>query len=120
MTVREHSIYYFEIVTPDVETVCRLYGEAYGWTFEAKGPEWGNSYVASLPDGSLCGVRAPMHETEQPIVRTYLRVADIDAAVEEAGKLGAEIALEPMEMPGHGRIAIYLLGGIQQGLWQVP
>jgi predicted enzyme related to lactoylglutathione lyase len=61
-----------------------------------------------------------MHEQEAPIVRTYLRVADIETAVKDVAQLGAEIALEPVEIPGHGIIAIYLHGGIQQGLWQIP
>ncbi len=87
---------------------------------QARRAEEANSFVATLPGGSLCGVRAPMHELEKPIVRTYLRVTDIDAAVAEAGQLGAEIALEPMEIPGQGQVAIYRLGGIEQGLWQVP
>ncbi len=34
--------------------------------------------------------------------------------------MGAEILLGPMEIPGHGTIAIYMNGGIQQGLWQLP
>ena len=105
MAVPEHTIYYLEVVTTDVEAACHLYGEAYGWNFEAKGPEWGNSFVATLPNGSLCGIRAPMHEQENPIVRTYLRVTDIETAVQKAGELGAAIALEPMEMPEHGKIA---------------
>ncbi len=79
MIVLEHTIYYLEIVSADVEAACKLYSEAYGWNFEAKGPEWGHSYVASLPGGSLCGIRASLHEQEKPIVRTYLRVLDIDA-----------------------------------------
>lgn len=62
-------------------------------------------YVATLPNGSLCGIRSPMHEQEKPVVRTYLRVADLEAAVQEAGQ---------------GTIAIYMFGGIEQGLWQVP
>ncbi len=37
-----------------------------------------------------------------------------------APELGATIALEPMEIPGRGQVAIYFLGGIEQGLWQVP
>jgi len=53
-------------------------------------------------------------------VRTYLRVTDIETAVQEAGQLGAEIALEPVEIPGQGKIAIYQHGGIEQGLWQLP
>lgn len=119
MTVPEHAVHYLEIVTPDVEAARHLYSMAYGWEFHAMTPELGNAVVASLPGGSLCGIRAPMHEEEKPIVRTYLRVADVDAAAAEAARLGAEIALEPVELPGHGRIAIYMLGGVQQGLWQI-
>ena len=84
------------------------------------GPEWGNSFVATLPGGSLCGIRGPMHDQEKPVVRTYVRVLDVDAAVQEAAQLGAKIALEPMEIPGQGRIAIYLHGGIEQGVWETP
>jgi predicted enzyme related to lactoylglutathione lyase len=120
MTVPEHAVHYLEIITPDVEAACRLYGDAYGWRFEDMGPALGNSFRASLPDGSLCGIRAPMHEQEKPVVRTYLRVTDIEKAVEEALGLGAELALEPVDIPGHGKIAIYLFGGIEQGLWQLP
>jgi len=83
-------------------------------------PELGNACVATLPDGSLCGIRAPMSVDEKPIVRTYLRVADIEKAVQSAAALEAKIALEPTEIPGRGKIAIYEYGGIQQGLWQVP
>ena len=120
MPVPEHTVHYLEIVTPDVEAACDLYGKAYGWRFQAMGPELGNSFVASLPDGSRCGIRAPIHDQEKPTVRTYLRVTDIEKAVEEAAQLGGEIALEPVEIPGQGKIAIYLFGGIEQGLWQVP
>jgi predicted enzyme related to lactoylglutathione lyase len=120
MTVPEHTTYYLEIVTSDVDAMLHLYREAYGWQFDAKGPEWGNSFVSKLPDGSLCGLRAPLHDQETPTVRTYLRVLDIEAAVLEAERLGAQIALGPMEIAGQGKIAIYLHGGIEQGLWQLP
>ena len=120
MTVPEHAVYYLEIVTPDVDAACKLYGDAYGWRFQATGPELGNSFLATLPGGSLCGIRAPMTIEEKPIVRTYLRVTDIEAAARGARQLGAKIALPPMEIPGRGIIAIYVHGGIEQGLWQVP
>ncbi len=120
MTVPENAIHYLEIVTPDPEAASRHYGAAYGWEFEAMSPELGNAFVAMLPGGSLCGIRAPMSEMEKPIVRTYLRVEDLKSAVREAAKQGATIALESMEIPGRGTIAIYRYGGIEQGLWQVP
>ena len=120
MPISEHAVYYLEIVTADVQSVAGFYANAYGWQFEPAAPELGNAKVATLPDGSLCGIRAPMHEQEEPIVRTYLRVANIEAAVQRAAQLGATLALEPMEIPGRGTVAVYLLGGIEQGLWQVP
>lgn len=119
MSVSENAIYYLEIVTPDAKAVSEFYADAHGWRFEPEAPELGNALVATLPDGSMCGIRAPMHEQEEPIVRTYIRVSNIESAVKHAAESGATIALEPMEIPGRGKVAIYFLGGIQQGLWQV-
>ena len=119
MAVPLNSLHYLEIVTPDVEAVRRQYASAFGWAFRYPVPELGNAALATLPDGSFCGIRAPMHPEETPVVRPYLRVADLDAATREAERLGATFLLEAMELPGWGRIAIYELGGIQHGLWQV-
>ncbi len=120
MTVPEHGIHYLEIVATDVEAARQFHIKAYGWHFEAMRPELGNAFVAALPGGSLCGIRAPLHDQEKPIVRIYLRVIDINASIQRASELGATVALEPVEIPGQGKIAIYLYGGIEQGLWQVP
>lgn len=83
-------------------------------------PELGNAYIASLSDGSLCGICAPMSEQEKPIVRTHLRVSDIEQAVRDAESLRAVVALGPTELPEHGTIAITIHGGIEQGIWQLP
>ena len=120
MRVAEHDVFYLEVVTADVQAASRFYSEAYGWHFMPEAPELGNARVATLPGGSLCGIRAPMSDHERPIVRTYLRVADVEVAVKKAAQLGATVALEPTDIPGRGRIAIYFIGGIEQGLWQVP
>ena len=120
MPVPENEMHYLEIVTPDAQAARDHYSQAYGWRFQDMAPELGNAFVASLPNGSVCGIRAPMHAEEKPTVRTYIRVADIEFAVQRAVALGAKAALEPTEIPGRGRIAIYLYGGIEQGLWQTP
>ena len=61
-----------------------------------------------------------MHESETPVVRPYVLVEDIDAAVRDAVEAGGEIAHPPMELPGgRGRFAIYIQGGIHCGLWQL-
>jgi predicted enzyme related to lactoylglutathione lyase len=120
MAVSENAIHYLEIVTPDVEVARHLYSTAFGWRFEPAVPELGNAVVATLPGGSLCGIRAPLHVEEEPVVRTYIRVANLEHATREVERLGARILLESMDLAGWGKISIVECGGVQQGLWQVP
>ncbi|MDE3245626.1 MAG: hydroxylase [Acidobacteriota bacterium] len=114
-----NAIHYLEIVTPDVDAARMLYSTTFGWRFDSPVPELGNASVATLPGGSICGIRAPLHAEETPVVRAYFRVADLETATREAERWGAKILLESMDLPGWGRISIYELGGLQQGLWQV-
>lgn len=113
------QIQYLEIVTPDVDAVCATYEQLHGVSFGEPQAGLGNARTAALADGGLIGVRAPMHETEEPVVRPYLLVDDVEAAAAAAAAAGGEIAHPPMELPGHGTFAIYIQGGIHHGLWQV-
>lgn len=112
------QVHYLEIVTPDVDAVCRAYSQSHGVTFSEPEAGLGNARTGALLDGGKIGVRAPMHETEEPVVRPYLLVDDIEGAIDAAVKNGGEIAHPPMELPGHGTFAIFILGGIQHGVWQ--
>ncbi len=120
MSVPVGSVHYLEIVTPEVEATRTLHAEVHGVSFRAPEPALGNAVVAELKNGSLLGIRAPLHESETAIVRAYLRVADLAVAVARAEKGGAKIALPATELPGHGTIAITVQGGVQHGLWQLP
>jgi predicted enzyme related to lactoylglutathione lyase len=111
------QVHYLEIVTKDVDGVCATYEKRHAVSFSAPVAELGNARTADLSGGGRVGVR--MHETEEPVVRPYVLVDDIDAAVEASKEDGAEIAHPPMEIPGHGKFAIYIQGGIHHGLWQV-
>ena len=57
------------------------------------------------------GGRAPLRETEEPVVRPYWLVDNIERP-SSRGAGGGTIAHPPMEIPGHGTFAIYLQGGI--------
>ena len=59
-----------------------------------------------------------MRETEAPVVRPYVLVNDIDAALKAAVAAGGEVAMQPTKAPGLCTFAIYVLGGIDHGLWQ--
>lgn len=113
------KIQYLEIVTPSVDETCDALAQAHGVVFSQPIPELGNARTADLADGGRIGVRAPMRETEEPVVRPYVLVEDIEAAIEAAKAAGAEMAMPPMEIPGQGTFSIYILGGIEHGLWQL-
>jgi len=113
------QIQYLEIVTPDVDAVCATYAQLHGVSFSEPEAGLGNARIAALANCGVIGVRAPMHEAEEPVVRPYILVDDVEAAAKAAEAAGAEIAHPPMELPGHGTFAIYIQGGIHFGLWQV-
>ncbi len=112
-------IHYLEIVTPNVDETCVALAAHHGVTFSAPEAAFGNARIAVLDGGGRIGVRAPMRDDEAPVVRPYMLVDDIEAATTAAEAAGADFAMRATEIPGHGMFAIYFLGGIQHGLWQL-
>ena len=112
------QVHYLEIVTKEVDAVCAAYAAANGLRFGNPDARLGNARTATLPGGALVGVRAPLSDVEEPVVRPYWLVDDIEAAVAAAVGAGAVVAHPPMELPGHGTFAIYIQGGVHHGLWQ--
>ncbi len=112
------QIRYLEIVTPDVDGTIAMFETSGPLTFSEPIAELGNARIADLPDGSQMGIRAPMHEAEQTVTRTYFLTDDIDAATKAAVKAGAELAHPPLEIPGRGKFSIFFHGGNQFGYWQ--
>ncbi|MGD8413787.1 MAG: hydroxylase [Candidatus Latescibacterota bacterium] len=113
------QVHYLEIVTHEVDETCAAYAQLHGVSFGEPVAELGNARTVSLFSGGLIGVRAPMRENEEPMVRPYVLVDDIDAAVKAARASGGEIAHPPKEIPGWGKFAIYIQGGVHHGLWQI-
>lgn len=112
------QIHYVEIVTTDVAQKCSALEKIHGLKFGEKVADLGNARVAQRADGSLIGVRAPLADHETPIVRTYFAVEDISRVVKDAEAAGAVIAYPPTKQGNTGTWAIYILDGIQYGLWQ--
>ncbi len=112
------QIHYLEIVTREIDAVCAAYAAANGLRFGEPDAGLGDARTAAMRGGGLVGVRAPLRESEEPVVRPYWLVDDIESAVAAAAEAGAEIAHPPMEISGHGTFAIYIEGGVEHGLWQ--
>ncbi|MDD9853878.1 MAG: hydroxylase, partial [Deltaproteobacteria bacterium] len=113
------KVHYLEIVTPEVASTCSTLESLHGVRFGEPEPALGNARTAEIAGGGRIGVRAPMRETEEPVVRPYVLVDDVAAAAAAAEAAGAEIAHPPLEIPGQGKFAIYILGGIHHGLWEL-
>lgn len=112
-------VQYVEIVTNDVDTVTALYQRMHGLSFGPPDPDLGQARVARRADGTLVGIRKPLAAHEQPIVRVYHAVEDIQEAVKQAEDSGATIAyLSPTRQGQWGTFAILYQGEIQHGLWQ--
>ncbi|HQR08109.1 MAG TPA: hypothetical protein PLN21_14870 [Gemmatales bacterium] len=112
------KLHYLEIVTKEVDAVCAAYAAANKVQFGKPDAALGNARTAPMSGGGLVGVRAPLRESEKPVVRPYWLVDDIEAAIVAAVKAGGVLALPPMKLPGHGTCAIYVQGGIDHGFWQ--
>lgn len=99
--------------------LCAAYEAAHGIKFGSVDPLLGGARTAALSSGGSIGVRGPLRDTEELIVRPYWLVDDIEAALDAATKQGAVVAHEALELPGKGTFAIYIQGDVDHGLWQL-
>ena len=113
------NIHYLEIISNDVDREIALLEQAQGLQFGDPVMKLGGARVAPSPSGGSVGVRAPMHGGEKPTVRPYFLTETLDETVKALGERGAEIALPSMTIEGRGTIAIYIVDGIEYGLWQL-
>jgi predicted enzyme related to lactoylglutathione lyase len=112
------AVDYLEIVSDDVEPVTAFYERVHGLSFGGPDADLGGARVATRADGTLVGVRKPLGAHEQPIVRIYFAVEDIERAVKDAESTGAVVAYPPTRQGARGTFAIVFQGGVQHGFWQ--
>jgi uncharacterized protein len=115
---RRMSVHYLEIVSNDVDTLAGLYERMHGLSFGSPDPDLGQARVATRSDGSLIGIRKPLAAHEQPIMRIYVAVENIEEAAKKAADHGAMVAYGPTKQGARGTFAILIQGDVQHGLWQ--
>jgi len=112
------DVHYLEIVSNDVDALTGLYQRMHGLSFGPPDPDLGQARVATQADGTLVGIRKPLAAHEQPIMRTYFAVEDIQQAVKTAEESGATIAYPPSRQGSQGIFSIVIQGDVEHGLWQ--
>jgi uncharacterized protein len=68
-------------VTKEVDAVCAAYASARKLQFDEPDPGLGIARTATLASSRFVRVRAPMREAEEPMVRPYWLVDDIETAM---------------------------------------
>ncbi|MEY9949649.1 VOC family protein [Kitasatospora sp. GAS1066B] len=99
------SLGWVELLTRDVPRATRFYPEVLDWSVTAG--EW---YTQWGIDGADFGGMMRMDEHFPASVpahwRPYFAVTSVDDTVREAGRLGAETLMAPMDLAGGRRIAV--------------
>ena len=102
------------------ETLTKFYSGLFGWKFqkaEVPGPEYWLCDTGSGGKG-INGAVAQRQNPQHPWMN-YVDVESIDAAIEQATKLGAKVAMPKMPVPGIGAVAAIIdPEGNICGLWQ--
>jgi predicted enzyme related to lactoylglutathione lyase len=105
-----------ELMVPDPDAAARFYGTVAGWGAESvEMPDFGR-YTLFLREAKNAegkprqagGLMKLPPEVPHPMWLSYVWVADCDATLEEAKKLGATITSPPIDIPGVGRFTTLL------------
>ena len=111
---------FFEVSSPDAERAQRFYGELFGWQV-ATDPEMGGYGLVDTAAGgsAIGGGIGPVEEGDSAGVRIYVRVDDLEAALQRAEQLGGTRLVPPTDLPaGYGRFALFAdPDGNPVGLW---
>lgn len=107
------SVTWVELYTPDVAAAAAFYGAVLGLETSAV-PFPGGTYTcvnaAGAGEDSMFGGIVPLggdpaEAGSNPYWLPYFAVADTDATVSDARNLGGTVRMNPMDIPGVGRVA---------------
>jgi uncharacterized protein len=106
-------VVHFEIIGKDPKRLRRYYGELFGWEFDTSGPvsqavSEAGSYGFADPGRTTEGVGIPGGVGGGPgyesSVLFYVGVPNVEAALQEAERLGGKREMGPDQAPGSGLV----------------
>jgi predicted enzyme related to lactoylglutathione lyase len=95
-----------ELATGDVDGAQRFYEQVFGWTTSDMGDEYGGYRIFNRGETGVAGLMALPDPSVPVRWQPYVYVEDPDATVAKARELGAQVPLEPMDVPNVGRLAV--------------
>jgi predicted enzyme related to lactoylglutathione lyase len=95
-----------ELLTNDVDKATEFYTSLLGWTAVPSGTSEEPYTVLMKGEVWVCGMMK-MHWEGNPSWLGYVSVASVDESIAKAIELGATVCVEPSDMPGIGRFAVF-------------
>jgi predicted enzyme related to lactoylglutathione lyase len=98
-----------ELMSPDELKALGFYERVFGYQHDSMDMGPMGTYYLLKKDGAMRGglMRAPMADTP-PMWVPYVAVADCDATAAKAKSLGAQVIVEPQDIPNVGRFATFI------------
>jgi predicted enzyme related to lactoylglutathione lyase len=98
-----------ELMTSDPAAASEFYGKLFGWTIQQMGPEMGNYRVANVGGQGVAGLMSVPDEAKgmPPRWGVYVTVTSVDETLAQAKAMGAQVCMEPMDVPTVGRMAAF-------------
>ena len=97
------KVVHFEVHGRDGKRLHEFYASLFGWRVDASNPmQYG--LVSAEQSGIGGGIS---QSPTAPMVTFYVEVADLAAALRKAQSLGGKTVMEPTQVPGGPRIAMF-------------
>lgn len=97
-----------ELMTDDVAAASRYYGEVFGWSVRAQDMgAFGTYHLFQREGQDIAGMMKRPPEAPVSFWLYYVMVNDTKASFQKAKELGATACMDPMDIPGVGRIAAF-------------
>jgi uncharacterized protein len=108
-----------DLSAPDLPQAVAFYESVLGWSIEDMGDEFGHYHIAQVDGRAAAGIGPVMSEGQPSAWTVYIATDDADATAKLITEHGGSLIVEPMEVPGQGRMAVATdaTGGVF-GIWQ--
>ena len=97
-----------ELSTKDDKMALAFYEKVFGFTHDSMEMPEGAYHVLKQGEKGRAGVYKAMHAAMPTMWTPYVAVADCDATTDQAKALGANVTVPPSDIPGVGRLAMFV------------
>ncbi len=109
--LRRHGIFSLnELITTDLESAKKFYGELLGWVFTETKTIYGNPYLVIHRESTMVGGMmlkdGNVPDDVAPCWDPYITVEDVEESAKKVEELGGEVILLPTDIPKVGRFCV--------------